>query len=466
MKEGNEKIHYDWLICPTGDPFSDAGGYALKYLSEKFPEKGVLELIGLATDIYVDKWGGKLNPFFLNSTITQPAFKGDKKKSETQKYFQSLLNETAVYTDGYCRILGKKAKLYPAGRNNSILSGSGTFANFHHGFEEGMMLSKEVLIRLHFLPLATEMLCGRLCVISSSNAVVSELFSYDCCERNFTNIAHKISDGVLVNQSKNPSTAIFRFLDDLLLKVGQDCTSFINLYHFTNFGATPDLQLYTLPFEAFDFYKETQRSVNKDVWQKFVASYYRKPSEYKKADYDERSLTFKVLEKKEERVVDESEFKYWTNTIYQNLINQKSILPHILKWSMDNFFEINLVKCYLYNILKMKKETIDKIIELADFVVDSTKEVDMKKVLSKLNGIKSSFELRKFLLKIVEKNFTDGNSDPIITVQDYTEYLFPEDNFWKEICDVLLIAIYQRLHERNVKVENMEIDDEFVDDEE
>lgn len=133
---------------------------------------------------------------------------------------------------------------------------------------------------------------------------------------------------------------------------------------------------------------------------------------------------------------------------------------------MDNFFDINLVKCYLYNILKMKKESIDKIMVLADFVVDNTKEVDMKKVLSKLNGIKSSFLLRKFLLKIVEKNFSDGNSDPIITVQDYTEYLFPEDNFWKEIRDVLLIAIYQRLHERNVKVENMEIEDDFADDEE
>ena len=114
----------------------------------------------------------------------------------------------------------------------------------------------------------------------------------------------------------------------------------------------------------------------------------------------------------------------------------------------------------------MKKESIDKIMVLADFVVDNTKEVDMKKVLSKLNGIKSSFLLRKFLLKIVEKNFSDGNSDPIITVQDYTEYLFPEDNFWKEIRDVLLIAIYQRLHERNVKVENMEIEDDFADDEE
>ena len=196
-----------------------------------------------------------------------------------------------------------------------------------------------------------------------------------------------------------------------------------------------------------------------------MSAYYRKPSDLKKAEFDRESLTFNVLEKKGERVVEESEFKYWTNTIYQNLMNQKSILGFILKWSISNSFNINLVKCYLYNIIKMKKETIDKIMTLADFVVDNTKEADLKKVLTRLNGIKSSSLLRKFLLKIVEQNFHDGNSEPIITVQDYTEYLFPEDNFWKEIRDVLLIAIYQRLHENAVKVEGMEIDNEFEDDE-
>ena len=67
-------------------------------------------------------------------------------------------------------------------------------------------------------------------------------------------------------------------------------------------------------------------------------------------------------------------------------------------------------------------------------------------------------------MKIVEQNFHDGNSEPIITVQDYTEYLFPEDNFWKEIRDVLLIAIYQRLHEKAIKVEDLEIINEFEDD--
>jgi len=222
MNKLYETINYEKLWSPSGDVFADAGGYALKYLSERYPDKDILELIEYATDIYVNKWGGKLNSFFLNSTITQPAFKGDKKKTETKNYFLSLLNENYPNIDGVCRILGIKTKLFSAGRNNSILTGSGTFVNFHHHFEDGMMLSKEALIRLYFLPLATEMLTGRLCVVSSSNSVISELFSYDCCERNFANIAQNVSEGVLMNPSKNPSTAIFRFLDKILLKIAVD----------------------------------------------------------------------------------------------------------------------------------------------------------------------------------------------------------------------------------------------------
>lgn len=466
MNRKYQNVNYDKLWSPSGDVFADAGGYALKYLSEKFPEKDILELIEYATEIYVKKWNSKLNPFFLNSPITQPAFKGDKKITENIKYFASLVNESAEGIDGYCRILGIKTKIYPAGRNNSVLSGSGTFANYHHSFEDGMMLSKEALIRYFFLPLSTQMLCGRLCVIGSSNNHISECFAANCCDGNNANIAHNISEGILSNPAKNPSTAIFRFIDELLLKYSGDNSSyFINLYHFTNFGAKPELQIYSLPFEAYDFYRETQKSLYKEDWQKFVSSYYRKPSNFKTAVYDSDSSIFKVTEKMEERVVGETEFKYWTNTIYQNLINHTSILPQILKWSVNNIFNINLVKCYLYNIIKMKKETINKIVILADFVVNNTQESDMKKVLTKLNSIKSSVLLRRFLLKIVERNFIKGNPEPIITVEEYTDYLFPEDNCWKEIRDVLLIAIYQRLHERHIEVDGFDINEDIEDDE-
>ena len=117
----------------------------------------------LATHIYVDCWDEKINTFFLNSKITGPAFNtAEKKKKETQNYFMNLLNDTAPHIEGYCRITGHKTNLFPAGRDNSRLSGSSTFVNFHHSFDAGLMLSKEMLIRCHFIPLACEQMQGKI----------------------------------------------------------------------------------------------------------------------------------------------------------------------------------------------------------------------------------------------------------------------------------------------------------------
>jgi len=38
MKQTYKTIDYEWLIKPTGDTFADAGGFAIEYLSERFPK--------------------------------------------------------------------------------------------------------------------------------------------------------------------------------------------------------------------------------------------------------------------------------------------------------------------------------------------------------------------------------------------------------------------------------------------
>lgn len=111
----------------------------------------------------------------------------------------------------------------------------------------------------------------------------------------------------------------------------------------------------------------------------------------------------------------------------------------------------------------MKQETLSKLNQIADFILQNTKEVDMKKTLTKLNGINSAYLLRRFILKVVEKNYAQGNPQPIVTVQDYTDYLFPETGSWLEMRDVLLIYLYQKLHEQNKLIEMDDI--ELTDDE-
>ena len=267
MKQQFNTVNYQWLTAPTGDPFADIGGFAIKELAERFLEKDILELIEYVTNIYVERWEAKINPFFLNSKITQPAFNSKKKIEETMLYFKSLINESDCNVTGYCRITGQQGKLFSAGRDNSKLSGSGTFINFHHAFESGIMASKEVLIRFHFVPLGCVYLQGKIALIHSNDHYLSEFFARKNCNANLSAISKGLSDGVLKSEYKSPGTALFRFIDKALnsketfnysREADTNKNSSLTLYHFTNFGASPEVTIYSVPNRLFAFYRYMQ----------------------------------------------------------------------------------------------------------------------------------------------------------------------------------------------------------------
>ena len=184
--------------------------------------------------------------------------------------------------------------------------------------------------------------------------------------------------------------------------------------------------------------------------------------------YDDISNSFIALDKKQEINIQEEDFKFWRNTIYDKLLIGASIVNDIRKWSITSHFNLELLECYLINIRKMKKETVNKINQIADFILSYNLETDMKKVLTKLNGVKNAYLLRRFVLKVIEDNYKQGNGVPLVTVEDYVDYLFPDSNSWMETRDVLLISIYQKLHERHLCVEIEETTDDektFGDDE-
>ncbi|KAA6348131.1 hypothetical protein EZS27_004405 [termite gut metagenome] len=461
-------IDYNWLITPTGDPFADVGGFVIKELEERFPDKDILELIEYVTKIYVDKWEAKLNPFFLNSKITQPAFDAKKKVEETMRYFQSLIDETDCKGIGVCRITGQQTKLSIAGRDNSVLSGSGTFVNFHHTFEGGIMVSKEALIRFHFLPFGCMYLQGKIALIHSYDEYYTEYFARTNCKSNLAAIGKNTSTGILQSECKSPGTALFRFIDtatmDYKRKGGTKKKGSLTLYHFSNFGASPEVTVHSVPNQLFRFYHFTQGPEVKSDWNSFIAGYYVN-SEYKSAKYNEETDHIDFEKKGVVTTIPESDYKNWTNIIYNKLLNGQSILNDMLNRSKKNKFDFLIVQTYQIHLRNMKKETISKINEMTEFIFSANKdEAGIEKAIKKLNNAQNPYLLRRFIIKdIIVKNYNKENPNTIVTVEEYANYLFPDTSLWREIRDVLLIAIYQKLHEKNLKI-NSDLD--LNDDEE
>jgi CRISPR-associated protein Cst1 len=459
----------NWLTNPTGDPFADIGGLVIEYLQEKRPGKSIGDLIDEVTHIYVDRWGNNLHSFFLNSTITHNSNKGQKGIDKTIAYYKGLIAGKDG-TEGYCRITGQKTKVFPGARENYIMSGSATLINFHHGLESGIQLSAEALIRIFFVPLGVEQLGDKVALVISNNKEVTKFFGHKNVDNNFRSIAGNASKSIVRSDFLNPANAIFDYanqcINHVISQTYSDKTyrndeqgTSLSLYHFTNFGASPTINIYSLKATVFSFYAYCIIHYKND-WQNFILRQYTS-SKFKNANFDRDNETWY----NDKEVVGYDTYKVWHNKFFKALLDGDSfkVRKAFLKHSKKQVFNFAIVELYQINIQNMDKRTFSKLKELADFIIDDRSDDEIKKSITRLDKEKTSSGLRRYLLKLI-KEYNIKKSDepkPLITVEEYVDYLFPDGSYWNEIRDLLIIAIYQKLHETNKKIEaDLDDDDE------
>lgn len=454
MIQEKTTINKEWLTRTTGDPFADVGGLVIQKLWEQQPNKTILQLIEDTAKIYVNHWSGKIHPFFLNSTITQPAFKGERKITETLKFYKGLIENQLPHEEGYCRVLGEFTELFTGGRDNHILSGSGTFMNFHHFFQGGVMLSKEVLIRTFFVPFGTVLLSDKIALLTSNEPEITKLFVDKIVIDNQDKIGKRNAEGILRSKFNKPANAIFEFAAKCIghekLKGKKNIS--LNLFHFTNFGASPEVQLYTLPANIYKFYAwvSRHRKVAND-WNLFIRKHYRN-SKAKNLVYNEATELFEYQFKKKDETADFDTFKTWYNPVLNNLLYGKSILNLILQWTEKHPFNLHIVKIYQTYIRNMNAKTLEKIEHIADFILEDKN--DAKKLVTRIKGFEDAYSFKRFMVSLQEKNHSNKAKEPLFSMKEYVEYLFPEGTSWKEIRTLLLICLYQKMHEQEIFFDN------------
>jgi CRISPR-associated protein Cst1 len=444
-----EKIKTEWLTKKTGDPFTDVGGKVIQLLFEEKGHQDILKLIDEMTKTYVHSWNGKLNAFFLNSKITQPAFKGERKISETAKYFRQLINEELPFEEGYCRVLGVKTNLFNSGRDNNIMVGSGTFINFHHAFQNGLMLSKEAIIRLFFVPYGCVQLTDKVALLQSNDEGINKYFVQKNIEENQSRIGKGLEGGINRSKHKSPSSALFGFARNWIVNLkyySVEDNVEMNLYHFTNFGASPEVVLYNFSAAMFKFYAKVQHRTLQQDWQRFANSYFKQ----KNAKYDFEKDAFELTENKVNKTLAYKDFRTWYNSIYESLILGKPILKAMLNWVFKKQRPLNfeIIKLYQQHIKNMNAKTLQIIEKIADYVLQD--ESSAKQNIRSLQKPTKAHAFRKVLLKLVAKNHLQRNTDPLFSMEEYALELFPDGTYWQEIQDLLLIALFQKMHERGI----------------
>ncbi|MCB9329626.1 MAG: type I-B CRISPR-associated protein Cas8b1/Cst1 [Lewinellaceae bacterium] len=462
----------NYLTNNSGDPFADTGGYVIQFFQKqvKWKDKPILDLLEYMAGVYVNQWGAGINALFLNSQVTQASFKGEQKIAETVKYFRSLFDSTAPFEMGYCRITGQFTQLFKGGRENYMMSGSGAFINFHHSFDEGIRLSKEVLVRLFFVPFGVRQIGGMVGVISSNHELITQKYVEENCQKNIAELGSGMGAGVLKHDIGNPTNALFEFAASWIRQIPalckQDDNEFpipkeqttINLIHFTNFAAAPDIQLLTLPADVFEFYTFCQGIKVRKQWNQFVRAHHRN-TKYAKAKF---SLETENWETGKESL-GYDDYKNWRNQVFDNLLQGKSLTRLFANWTQHHRLDFIIISKYLTTIRNMDKRTVEKILFLADFVVGHDPDF-ISKTVRYLDGCRNAFSLRRAISKWNADNAKAGN-EPLVRVEEYVNYLFSDSSNWSEIRDVLIIAIYEKSYDKKIRLEVELTEDETINSE-
>lgn len=419
----------------TGNPFIDLGIYALvAKLNKNISE---ITLDDLKTEVeYISKlytnnsWKKNMHTIFPNSILVNPASTKDPNLKE--KYLANL-NQLIdsiehLQESGSCMGCGRRNSRNVFGKDAIPLTGSKSLINYFSFANYGADYCSLCALLIQFSPLAMYRCGGKMIVLQSDSAKVMKFWSEKAIENINFQVASGELSGCYSNGITRPTNAIFNIISQVISsgrKWRRENPSF-NFYYFTNFNQGAELDIYTLPNGVFSFLTEIPR----DDWSNwgFIVKKAYRFVKWNKVESDE-------------------EYKNNFNSVYNNLMDGKSILKSFFNVKHKRTYcTWKLVKSYLREVKNMDEKRIEVIKDVGDRLSDYIK-TNEGKGLSSLEQASNYNNFRNILRKILKNKINNGEKELLFTFDEYVVYLFPDGyNTWRETQDLLLFRIYENLH--------------------
>jgi len=422
----------------TGNPFVDAGIWALSQWVGKKPEELDKEdLRKAAEDIFDtvysnDKWYRSIihGMVFPNGKFSNPGdFKktSQERKSKAMDHFNGLIHEVTPLKDqGSCIACGRRDIKRRFFKSEVPLTGSGKMLNYFSFASGGADYCSACALAIQFSPLLMYK-CGDLLLFHSDSNSLMKVWSKNVIRK----LKGKSLSGCFNEGYKNVKNALFHIigfiLEERTIREVSNYESSITFYHFKNFNQGANLDIYYFPSNVYNFLSEILRNENYGDWLRIVKR------GYKYVDWD--------------NVKEEGEYKNNPNRVYNNLLDGKSIIRFFIdRKKKEAIGGWDLITNYLEEVLNMDEKRINAIKNVADGLADYIETTDDMKTLTKLETASNYKNYRNILRIIIKKRIESGIEDTLFSFDDYVNYLFPEGNLtWRETQDLILFRIYEKL---------------------
>ena len=429
----------------TGNPFVDSGIYALatklkKNISEitlEDIEEQSLEISKLYT---IESWKKNMYTLFPNSVLVNPA---STNKSNLDELYLDKLNSLIdsiepFQEEGSCMGCGRRNAEEVFGKDAIPLTGSKALTNYFSFANSGADYCSLCALMIQFSPLTIYRCGGKMIILHSNSKKVMKFWAKKAIDNIDQQWAAGEFSGCYNQGITRPTNAIFNIISQVISEGRnwrRENPSF-NFYYFTNYVQEPDLDIYTLPNGVFTFLTE----IPPDDWSNW------------------NFIVKKAYSVKWDKVESKDDYKNNPNSVYNNLLEGKSILKSFYTTKFKKAYcTWKLVKSYLKEVKNMDEKRIEVIKDVGDRLSDYIKDNDSSKTLTSLEHASNYNNFRNILRKILKNKISNGDDDLLFTFDEYVMYLFPEGNItWRETQDLLLFRMYENLHDWLIENEYIE----------
>lgn len=223
----------------------------------------------------------------------------------------------------------------------------------------------------------------------------------------------------------------------------------MQIYCFSNYQQGPELDIYTLPANVFRFLSYVWERQFQEAWKEIVRSGYVKMNWNK--------------------VESENDYKNYTNLVYERLLIDRSIIQFFInpqeRKARGNW---ELISIYLKEVRRMNENRLNIIKRVGDDIAESIQQSGKIRRLLQLERAGNYRELRNILRFIIKDRIYQRQPEPLFSLDEYTEYLFPEASGefteWTETRDIIVFRIYETLHNWLTQRELPEIEEEITEE--
>lgn len=378
-------------------------------------------------------WKNWISIFTNNHKLSNPSIKKDQRVPQFKSLLFKYIDEVEKLGQaGDCMGCGRRDANTWLTRTGVPLTGSGN-CNYFPIFSEGAGYCSACAYAIQMSPLVFMATAGKFLTLHSNSWKALKSWARVCVEDVRGQQLKQEITGCYTPGYANPRNGIF-YMTREMLKYGEmrpDENISMQVYCWTNYIQGPKLEVFYMPAPIFKFLRIVYMGKFNKAWQEIVRCGYL-------VNWD--------------KVESEDDYKNRTNRVYENLLQGISILGFFInrqhRKPRGNW---ELLSLYFKEVRSMEQARLEKIKQVGDLIADCIQESGSNKRLTRLEGAKSYETCRTVLLYIIRERIKQGKQNPLFSLDDYVEYLFPEsEDFaatpWKETRDLLLFRVYERLH--------------------